>query len=1179
MTKMNPLMLRRCVLCAVLPLLFTMQALRLGAQEKPIDNALLWKVTGKSLLKPSFLFGTIHLQDQRVFNFNDSLYSFIKAADGFAMEIHPDSVVAALMQKADDEASDKLLKQQLTKEEFNQLSRKLRKELGIDANKLTLKEAYLLKDHLSKPEPRADDMPTFVDAYLFGMARNQGKEIVGLEKASDQVNMLDDIKGDFNVRELLRNMKKDRSLTEKLVQLYIREDLQAIHNLMSYMPEEVEDKLLNMRNQVMVQKMDSLIQSKSFVVAVGTAHLPGKKGIIELLREKGYTVEPVFTTSRTHANNYAIKAEQKYVWVDVNEPTLGYSIKMPGKPSPMDMLGGSMKMNMYMDLASMKVYYAAFVVPNLNVSKQNADSVLQAMCKNAMASSKGEAISKSRFTKDKFEGIDFVYKQVTDKMFARVQALAMGKRVYLVGFGSPRQEDLSSKEANDFFKGFTVLDMQANAWETQTFPDYYFSIALPAKGKVVPLTVADSSIRSVQINSLDNTKGAYFGLTVVTANPGYMIPDDSGYFSAGVERLRSNMLMFDLTEKDTTYNGFNAKFIKARLKEDLRLTCLMINRGNRVYNLTAITNAEDSASADIPAFFKSFSFTDYPKLKWQQKKENDYGFTVPVMNQYTKVHFLDEYEDSAKTDREYQWVTYDSASATSFFITRRLISPYLWVKHDSILLKKYMEDLTGKEETLTSYRFVRNGNSSGIEFNIKKPNSSLGQRIRVLLNGPAVYTLQTDVPYQYWKEGYARFVEDFRFAKEEKSSFLFTNSLQRLLKDLTSTDSATHSEAYNAIGSVIYDSADVPALLKAASMEYALDSLHYYPTADKLLDALAEIKHEKIIDVIAAHYNSMKPEQEQFKFGVLNALARKQTEKSYSLIEKLLKQGIPSKGDPDDFVRNLGDSLELTKKLYPYLISLTADTVMGPQLFFVHSKMVDSNLVKIDEFKPYEAALVSAARQLYKKAAADKESYYYALGSYHFLLLMKALNTDSSKAILRKFLGARQTNLKYQAAIALLKLNQPVDAATLLAIATDKDFRIELYAELKVLKQEKLFPAKYANQKAFAESYAASAANDDMDAKLTFVGERTMQYKGKKYKFYLYKAVYEYEDEKPTAFLCIGGVFSLDGKKIEIEDDISGVYWDEEFSSSAIDKQLKKYIASMEEESTEEPPPIEKFEE
>lgn len=422
-----------CRMGILLPLLVLVLSFRVQSQGKQIENALLWKVTGNSMLKPSFLFGTIHLQDRRVFNFNDSLYSFIQSADGFAMEIHPDSMASALMQKADENNS-----------------------------------GNLLRKHLSRPGARHDDMPTFVDAYLYGMARNQGKEIAGLEKASDQMRMLDNIKGNVDVKQLLKGMKKERNITERLVQLYIREDLQEIHNLMSYLPQETEDNLLNLRNQVMVLKMDSLIQSKSYVVAVGTAHLPGKQGMIALLRQKGYKVEPVFTTARTHASNYAIKAAQTTAWTNVQEPELGYSVRMPGKPGAMNMLNSNMKMNMYMDIASMKLYYAAFVVPAINVTKQNADSILQAMCKTSMTPSKGEAISRRRFTKGKFEVIDFAYRQATDKMFARVQAIAIGKRVYLVGFSSPRRDDLTNAEADKFFDSFTLHDMADNAWETQS---------------------------------------------------------------------------------------------------------------------------------------------------------------------------------------------------------------------------------------------------------------------------------------------------------------------------------------------------------------------------------------------------------------------------------------------------------------------------------------------------------------------------------------------------------------------------------------------------------------------------------------------------------------------------------------------------------------------------------------
>jgi uncharacterized protein YbaP (TraB family) len=1169
MTQMNLVKLRS----ALLQLMVLACCLQSYAQEKPIDNALLWKITGKSLLKPSFLFGTIHLQDQRVFNFNDSLYSFITAADGFAMEIHPDSVVSALMQKAEDNASGKLLRQHLSKDEFKQVSRKLKKELGIDASKLTLKEAYLLKDHLSRPEAREDDMPTFVDAYLFGMARNQGKEIVGLEKAADQMYMLDDIQDDFDVKQLLKGMKKEKSFIERLVQLYIREDLQGIHNLMSFLPQETEDKLLNLRNQLMVLKMDSLIQARSYVVAVGTAHLPGKKGMIELLRQKGYQVEPVFTTTRTHANNYAIKAAQTAAWIDVVEPKMGYSLRMPGKPSLMDMLNGSMKMNMYMDLSAMKLYYAAFVVPLINVTKQNADSVLQAMCKNAMASSKGEAISRKRFAKDNFEGIDFVYKQATDKMFVRVQAIAMGKRVYLVGFGSPRQEDLAAAEADKFFNSFTLLDLAADAWEKQSFNEHFFSVALPAKAKVVRPPVGDTSMHSVQFNSMDNNRGSYFGLTVVTTNPGFLVPDDSAYFSRSVDRLQDVMLVHDLRQQDTTFEGFPARRLRARLKDGLALNCFMISRGNRVYTLSAVTSVEDSAHADVAAFFASFSFIDYPKLAWRPRQVAELGMVVPTTNAFSRTSFLDEEEDSAQSAREFQWVTYDSATATSFYVTRRTFSPYLWVKHDSVLLKKYMQDLVEEGEAVAGYSFVRNGGASAIEFTISKPKTILLQRMRLVLNGNAVYILQADAPRPYWQQhNYQQFLEGFRLAKEVKPDFLYTNSLQRLLTDLSSTDSARHAAAYNAVDELMYDSSDVPALLRAASTEYPLDSLHYYSTSSKLLQVLDGIKSTNLAELVTEHYNNLSPLQEQFKFSLLNVLARQRTERSYAAIEQLLKKGLPARGNSFEFVQILADSLLLTKKLYPYLATLSGDSLLGVDLFYLHEDMLDSNHVSIAAFKPYQHLFAKAAEHELAKIAGYKDPIYYSAGLYCMLRVLKTLNTDSSRLLLRKFLNASQTNIKCHAALQLLELKQPVDAATLQAVAADPVLRNSFYEDLKAINQEKLFPAKYLNQRSFAESYIYDAFEDsETPAKLQFIGERIALFKGKKQKFYLFKAIFTSEAQQGV-LLCIGGAFSLDGKKLLAENDISGVYTDEDFLASQIDKHFKAYLALFEayEENEEE---------
>ncbi|HYE56365.1 MAG TPA: TraB/GumN family protein [Chitinophagaceae bacterium] len=1152
---MNKILLSVCIL---------LQSLHLFAQDKPIDNTLLWKISGKNLPKSSFLFGTVHLQDQRLFNFSDSLYAFIKAADGFALEVHPDSLVNAFSQEEDDSLSYVLLRQHFSKSEFRQLSRRLKKELGIDADSLTVKDLNLLKDRLYKPERKPDDMPTFVDAYLFGIARNQGKRIAGLENAADHVAVAADVKNDFNINELFAGLKKGKEITEKLVQFYINEDLRALQKALHDMPADTENKLLSTRNEVMVLRMDSLMQSGSYVVAVGAAHLPGKKGIIELLRSKGYTVQPVFTTTRTHANNYPIKAEQKITWTEVHEPQQGYSIRMPGTPTAVEMQNGR-KMNMFMDLTGMKVYYSAFMVPDAGISKQSADSVLEGMTSNVIANAKSEIISSKRFSKDGFEGIDFVSKKISDGTFSRVQILAMDRRVYMVGFTSSQQAELSAPDAETYFNSLSIADMPDDNWTVQTFKDHSFSITFPEEATISKMSTGDSSLRAVQYKSGDS-HGSYFAVAVTVTNPGYIIPDDSAYFALSLQRLQATTEMDELHLADTTFEGFNAKRITARAKDDWMVNCLLIFRGNRVYNIIAVTKADYADNRNVKGFFRSFTFLDYPKPAWTSKQFDEYGFTAPVPGSFSSVQYLDENTDSAAGVRQYQWVVYDTASVTTYYVVHQHISPYLWVKHDSILLKKYMNDMVEPGQTILDYRFVRNGSSNGIEFNLKKRNSSLVRRIRLLLNGRSIYTLTADVPGQYWKvHDYSRFMEDIRFTREEKPDFLYSNSLQQFAQKLASTDSATHIEAYNAIDDLVFDPAEYPALLQAATREYPLDSLHYTSTGAKLLDAMAATPDAELVDHVARQYSTLNASSDKFRYDLLNLLARQHSSHAYKTIEKLLRQGLPAAGDPSYFVQNMNDgSLQLVRSMHPYLLTLSGDSILGVPLFHLHLAMLDSNFISIDDLKPYQHLIFKAVKNELAKATADKEPYYSSMGWYSLLGTLERLNTDTAKLSLQRFARLRQGNIKTAAALSLLRLNEPVDAAIIEAIAADKDYRGYFYDELKDLKREKLFPAKYLNQKSFAETYIYNSDDDEKPSTLQFIGERTATFNGKKQRFYLYKTVYEYEDRQ-YAYLAVGGCFDTDPKKFESSYDISGIYWEEEFSQSAIDKHFKAYLAAYEE--------------
>ena len=61
---------------------------KLAAQDTS-SKTLLWRISGSGLQKPSYLYGTMHLKDRRLFFFGDSVYKSLEASEGFAMEIDP----------------------------------------------------------------------------------------------------------------------------------------------------------------------------------------------------------------------------------------------------------------------------------------------------------------------------------------------------------------------------------------------------------------------------------------------------------------------------------------------------------------------------------------------------------------------------------------------------------------------------------------------------------------------------------------------------------------------------------------------------------------------------------------------------------------------------------------------------------------------------------------------------------------------------------------------------------------------------------------------------------------------------------------------------------------------------------------------------------------------------------
>jgi uncharacterized protein YbaP (TraB family) len=280
------------------------------AQEKSYPNSLLWRISGNGLHQPSYIFGTMHLNDKRLFHFPDSLYYFLHRANEFAMEIDMDELNNRIINFNTTDTSG-LLKE-VKQDHYKKLALELETRYGIPADQVTKKQAWLYKQMLQAPvKTKAGEMDNFVDIYLYNIAKNDGKKLAGIETIEDQMELYQDFGDELSLHNKFFR-KKEKEIKEKLISIYINQDLNAINQWFQMMEPTERFRVLTKRNLKMADRIKEMSAGKSCFFAVGAAHLPGEDGLIELLTAKGFKVEPVFSKRKISPTRYQL-IKKKFV--------------------------------------------------------------------------------------------------------------------------------------------------------------------------------------------------------------------------------------------------------------------------------------------------------------------------------------------------------------------------------------------------------------------------------------------------------------------------------------------------------------------------------------------------------------------------------------------------------------------------------------------------------------------------------------------------------------------------------------------------------------------------------------------------------------------------------------------------------------------------------------------------
>jgi len=280
--------------CLVVFFLFFLQIYSYSQQPA---SSLLWRISGNGLSGSSYLFGTIHAIPANKYFLPEEFKNKLIECDNMVMEI--DMANPNMMMELQNEMVMKYqrIDSLLSKEDYQVVSAFFKDSLSIPLMMVNkVKPIFIASFILQK---FVGQNPVSYEANFLKLAKDNNKHVGGLETIKEQVSYIDRISLKDQAAMLVESVKdydKQKKEYQQLVDAYLTGNLDAIYKLMIETTKEYKEFgsiLIEERNKNWAELIPAMIRKSSCFIAVGSGHLGGEMGVIHLLQNKGFTVEPV----------------------------------------------------------------------------------------------------------------------------------------------------------------------------------------------------------------------------------------------------------------------------------------------------------------------------------------------------------------------------------------------------------------------------------------------------------------------------------------------------------------------------------------------------------------------------------------------------------------------------------------------------------------------------------------------------------------------------------------------------------------------------------------------------------------------------------------------------------------------------------------------------------------------
>ena len=1162
--------------------------------------SLLWEISGRGMSKPSYLFGTMHVRSKMVFHLSDSFYLGIKNADVVALETDMGAWQEDFSRYDLDSRgiynyfsgrngmgspTDFLSINSLQVPSYEKMI-----ELAL-YNSPSIINNFLYRSNSERAADFEED--TYLDLHIYQTGKKWGKKVCGVEDFDRSMELMKEAYQDAS-KEKEKNKKNydyDEDLSyAKMEDAYRTGNLDLLDtiNKVNSQSAAFDEKFLYKRNEIQANSIDSILKAKSTLfVGVGAAHLPGQRGVIELLRQKGYKLRPIKMTERDSRHKDEVEKIRVPVQFSKTQADDGFfSVSLPGKLYDFDgMFGmGMSRQQQFADMTNGSYYMITRINTNTVLWGHSEETVLRKIDSVIYENIPGKILSKQAIIRNGYKGIEVVNKTRRGD-YQRYNIFVTPFEIILFKMSGNGDYVKDGTEADQFF-GSIELKEYKNEWKKWRPSFGGFEVDLPQQ----PVMVQE---QNWQFMALDKATGTGFEVMRTDVHNYDFVEEDSFDLNLMEESFAaSDFIDKEISRKQIRAGGYSALDAKFKYRDGSVALVRFLIQGTHYYTLVAHGKSEQPVMNRFLNSFTIIPFTYGPSLV-QTDTSLYYTVSSPVLLQKPKK--LSLYPENlerfgANADEDAYLV--ENGTQKERLVANDSTGEKIYVSFSKPSRYYYDADSSAEADTTHfktdklnwTYRSRKKyelpNKTKVFEYVIGDPRSSRYVQGKLFSRDGVFHRVETEGDTLTAQSPFlSGFFASFQPLDTVKGTNVKEKKTRLFFSDFFSRDTILHKRAVKNIQRVDFDSADF-AMLRKSIQSLNWKEKKYMDVKKDFVWQLSSVASKESADYLKDIYFAAGDTIE-LQYTALQALLGQRTSYAYQVFKNIMVTDPPvldvntstgsfrapryivtARNDDDDygsgsFFSSLNDTLELTASIFPDILPLISINDYEQPMMYLMGTLIDSNRISAKDYETYQSKFLIEAKQLMKKQLIneknrsiekaqedddDKNDYRrdddngnHELSLYATLLMPFWDKNPAVPQLFNQLLSSNDKKLKYNTMMLLLHHKRPVSDTMLRYFAGLDDYRYQLYTTLKKMDRLSLFPQAFNRQAELAKSKLLMYTNQyNKPDSIIYLDKLPIQQKDRSGFVYFFK--YKTKKADNTWKIATVGIIPADPKLFEFEE-------------------------------------------